>query len=90
MSTATPLVSDVLASAISASRSANQLRAADRTLRPRSASLADREQALDAGLPRIAADFGVQLVGAVAELAHVAEHQPARAGEAARTHRGPP
>src|SRR5690606_27505233 len=46
-------------------------------------AFADREQAFDARFARITTDFRVQLVGAVAELLHLAEHEPTRTAEAA-------
>ena len=41
----------------------------------------EREQLLDAALARVVADFGMELRALVADLAHVAQHQQARAGQ---------
>ncbi len=50
-------------------------------VRRRLGQLAQREQLVDAGAPRVLADLGVQLfAGLVAQLAHVAQHQQAFAG----------
>jgi hypothetical protein len=47
--------------------------------------VAEREQRLDAAFARPCADFGVELRAAVADLAHVAQHQQARARQAPST-----
>src|SRR6185436_4836629 len=59
------------------------LRARPEGLDREARALTDREQSLDARLLRVATDLRVQLIGAVAELAHLAEHQPAHAAERA-------
>ena len=46
---------------------------------------AEREHGLDAALARPGADLGMELRPLVADLAHVAEHQQARARQAAST-----